>query len=165
MIALVDEKKRVWQPREMRLCSEYCSLYHYKGRILTRVRLGPFPSELLKYVSAEEEANMVTVWRRWADAIVIYPDKVILIECAIRPNPGKIAQLELYKQLYYKTPEFDSIKHLPLEMELVYAIEDPATVELAKQKGIRTVYYKPIWIEEYINQLYPRERRGPIQPI
>jgi hypothetical protein len=161
----LEEKKRKWQPRELRLCSEYVSMYHSKARILTRVRLGPFPSELLKFVSVEEESKMITVWRRWADAIAIYPDKVVIIETAIRPNPGKIMQLLLYKDLFYKTPEFDSIKHLPVELELVYAIEDPATIELAKKYNIKTIYFKPAWIEEYINILYPRERRGPIQEV
>jgi len=149
----------------MRLCSEYCVQYHHKGIIMTRVRLGPYPSELLKYVSAEEEARMLTLWRRWADAIVIYPDRVVLIECAIRPNPGKIQQLLLYKDLFYKTPEFQHLKDRLLEMELVYAIEDPATVLLAQKQGIKTVYFKPVWVEEYIAQLYPRERRGPIQEV
>jgi len=158
-------EKRSWQPREMRLCSEYVKTYHWRGKILTRVRLGQFPSELLKYVSAEEESKMITVWRRWADAVVIYPDRVIIIECSIRPNPGKISQLKLYKMLFYQTPEFDTIKHLPIDLELVYAIEDKATVELAKREGIRPVYFKPAWIEEYIRILYPRERRGSLQGV
>ena len=157
--------RRKWEPREMRLCSEYCATFHHRGVILTRVRLGPYPAELLKYVSAEEEARMITVWRRWADALVIYPDRVVLIECAIRPNPGKISQLLLYKELFYKTPELEYLKDRRLELELVYAIEDPATVLLAQKHGIRAVYFKPAWVEEYIAQLFPRERRGPIQEV
>jgi len=158
-------ERRRWEPRELRLCSEYVRTYHWRARCLTRVRLGKYPSELLKYVEAGEEMRMITVWRRWADAIAIYPDRAIIIECAIRPNPGKIAQLKLYGMLFHQTPEFESIKHLPVELELVYAIEDPATVELARSEGIRTVYFKPAWVESYINLLYPRERRGHIQEI
>ena len=157
--------KRRWEPREMRLCSEYLKTYHYSAYCMTRVRLGKYPSELLKYVAVEEERNMLTVWRRWADGIAIYPDRVILIECAIRPNPGKIAQLKLYKELFYQTPEFEHLRNRKLELELVYAIEDPATIELAKREDIRTIYFKPVWIEEYISHLYPWERRGSIQEI
>jgi len=157
--------KRGWEPRELRLCSEYIRTFHWKARCLTRVRLGKYPSELLKYVEAGEEVRLLTVWRRWADAIAIYPDRIILIECAIRPNVGKIAQLKLYKMLFYQTPEFEHLKNLPLELELVYAIEDPATVELCKEEGIRPVYFKPAWVESYINLLFPYERRGSIQEI
>jgi len=162
---LPKEGKRRWEPREMRLCTEYLREYHHRARVLTRVRLGEYPPELLKYVEVGEEARMITAWRRWADAIAIYPDRVILIECAIRPNPGKISQLLLYRDLFYKTPEFEGIKHLPLHLELVYAIEDTAVNALAERYGIRTVYYRPAWVEEYIALLFPYERRGPIQPI
>jgi hypothetical protein len=160
-----ERPRRKWEPREMRLCSEYCTTYHHKARILTRVRLGRYPSELLKYVSEEEELRMLTLWRRWADAIAIYPDRVVIVECTILPKPGKIQQLLLYKRLFYETPEFEDIKHLPVELELVYAVEDPHIVKLCEEYGIKAVYFKPRWIEEYLAQLYPRHRREPIQPI
>jgi len=157
--------RRKWEPREMRLCSEYMSTYHWGAKIMTYVRLGEYPSELVKLAGSEEEVRMLSVWRRWVDAVAIYPDRVILIECSIRPNPGKIMQLLLYRELFYKTPELAYLKDLPLYMELVCAVEDPTLEELARKWGVKVVYFRPRWVEDYIAQLEPRKRRGPIQPL
>lgn len=103
---------------------------------------------------------MVGSWRRWADAIILEEDHVTLIEAAIRPNPGKIGQLELYKMLMPHTPELAPWRDLPIEMVLLYAIEDPATNLLARSKGIKCIEYKPSWLPAYLETLQPRERRG-----
>ena len=129
-------------------------------RWMTRVRLGsPRPEVPLPTMSSEEIA-MVGVWRRWADAIVLEDDRVTIVEAAIRPDPGKISQLELYRLLLPQTPELEPWRGLPIEMILLYAIEDPATVLLARQKGIRCIEYKPSWLPAYMETLMPRERRG-----
>jgi len=111
-------------------------------------------------MTAEERA-MIGAWRRWADAIILEEDKVTIVEAAIRPNPGKISQLELYKLLFPQTPELRAWRALKIEMLLLYAIEDPATIFLAREKGIRCIEYKPLWLPEYLRILMPRERRGP----
>jgi len=127
---------------------------------MTRVRLGsPTPSAPIPEMSVEERA-MIGVWRRWADALVLREDRVILIEAAIRPDPGKISQLELYELLIPHTPELEPWKGLPVEKILLYAIEDAATVHLARTHGIRAIEYKPDWLDSYMALLMPRERRG-----
>jgi len=103
---------------------------------------------------------MIGSWRRWADAIIILKDKLIVLEAAIRPQPGKISQLDLYTRLVPHTPELAAWKALPIEKVLLYAIEDPATTLMAREQGIRCVEYKPLWLESYLELLMPRERRG-----
>lgn len=129
-------------------------------RVRVRVRLGsPQPSQPTAEMTPEEAA-MVGSWRRWADAIILEEDRVTLIEAAIRPNPGKIGQLELYKMLMPHTPELAPWRDLPIHLVLLYAIEDPATNLLARQKGIKCIEYKPEWLPAYLETLMPRERRG-----
>jgi len=103
---------------------------------------------------------MVGSWRRWADAIVYPPPDLILIEAAIRPNPGKIGQLKLYALLLPHTPELTPYKTAKIRLVMLYAIEDPATTYLARQQGIEAVEYKPTWLPAYLRLLMPRERRG-----
>ena len=129
-------------------------------RWMTRVRLGSPTSSTPRPEMSLEERAMVGVWRRWADAIVLEDTKVSLIEAAIRPEPGKISQLELYAMLFPHTPELSPWRALPLTLILLYAIEDPATILLARQKGILCIQYQPTWLPAYMQLLLPRERRG-----
>lgn len=107
-----------------------------------------------------EERAMVGSWRRWADAIIYPPPEWILIEAAIRPNPGKISQLELYEMLLKHTPELKIEPDQKIRKVLLYAIEDPATTFLARKHGIEAIEYKPLWLAAYLRVLLPRERRG-----
>jgi len=157
---VANSQKRSWQPREMQMVTEWLMKTHPGDRWQTRVRLGsPSPTSPNPEMSVEEKA-MVGMWRRWADAVIFLADKLILVEAAIRPDPGKISQLELYEMLVPHTPELEPWKGLPIEKVLLYAIEDPATVHLARNKGVRAVEYKPDWLNDYMKLLMPRERRG-----
>ena len=152
--------KRRWQPREMQMLSEWLAKTQSGKRWMTRVRLGSPRSEVPLPTMSIEERSMIGVWRRWADAIILEDNKVTIVESAIRPQPGKISQLELYKMLFPLTPELEPWNKLEIDMILLYAIEDPATIALARQKGIRCIEYKPLWLDSYLQILMPRERRG-----
>jgi len=150
---------RKYEPREMKLVSEYLAEKYPNDRTLTRVRLGAIHPSLLSEKYTDEEKAMLTVWRRWADAIVIRKEEVILIEAAILPSPGDISILLTYSYLFRYTPEFSDVRNLPVKMELVSAIEDPVVTNLARSVGIRTVIYAPEWIYEYLGTLSGRKRR------
>jgi len=144
----------------MRLLSEFLA-EHYQGvEYRTRIRLGKIQPRLDgKYITEEERLNLGT-FRRWADALVILPDRLILIEAKIRPQPGVISQLQLYKRLLPNTPELQRFRDRPLEMLLVYAIRDDLLISMAREEGIRCIQYRPAWVDEYLKELYPRERRA-----
>ena len=152
--------KRRWQPREMQMVTEWLQKTQAGKRWQTRVRLGSPTSSTPTAEMTVEERAMVGQWRRWADAIILEDDKVTLVEAAIRPQPGKISQLELYAMLFPNTPELAPWRALPLRLVLLYAIEDPATTFLARSKGILAVQYIPAWLSGYMQILLPRERRG-----
>jgi hypothetical protein len=154
--------KRQWQPREMRMVAEYLAKHYGDYPFMTRVRLGSHHPKLHPEDMEESEQRMVGVFRRWADAIVFMPDRLVLIEAKIRPTPGVISQIELYERLLPHTPELTEYKGRPIEKVLLYAIEDPVITAMAREKGIKAVYYRPEWVEEYLTELYPRERRAPL---
>ena len=107
-----------------------------------------------------EERAMVGSWRRWADALVYPPPDLILLEAAIRPEPGDISKLELYAMLLRHTPELSPHLDAKTRLILLFAIEDPAVTYLARKHGIEAVEYKPAWLPAYLKLLMPRERRG-----
>lgn len=129
-------------------------------RWMTRVRLGSPKPSVPRPDMSEEERAMIGSWRRWADALILERNKVSIVEAAIRPGPGKISQLELYALLFPHTPELAAWKAAKIELVLLYAIEDPAVNLLARNKGIKVIEYKPLWLPSYLEILMPRERRG-----
>lgn len=93
-----------------------------------RIRLGVLPTK--------ELARMYMTVLRWADAIVIKEGIVYIVEAKLRAQPGVISQLELYKMLFVKTPEFSQYQNWPVQMMILSSVVDLNMVELASSKGI-----------------------------
>lgn len=125
---------------------------------MTRVRLGSLDTVGKHGELSTEERLMMGVLRRWADAIVITKDELVLIEASIRPDLGDPSKLEIYRDLIGFTPELEPYRGLPVFLEYVYAIEDPVVIKYCKQRNIRTVHFSPPWILDYMRELFPRER-------
>ena len=145
---------------EMRMVAEYISQTYPDADVYMRLRLGSLrPDGTDRDLSPAEEA-MLGVFRRWADAVVVTRDEVIVVEASIRSDSGDPSKLVLYGRLVPLTPELRPHLDKPLVLELVVAIEDPAVSALAHEMGIRTRVYPPPWLPEYLSNLYRRERRS-----
>jgi hypothetical protein len=151
---------RKWEPREMRLVSEYIVKYYPDDPHWTRVRLGATHPDLLPEKLSDEEKRMLTVWKRWADAIVVTKKKLILIEGAILPDPGDVSKLLLYEYLLRVTPEFTDYMDRDIEKQLVISVEDPVLSKIARATGIKVITFAPDWISDYIRSLAQRKQRA-----
>ena len=136
---------RVYERREAKLLNEFLEKYFPTAMTWKRVRLGPSPKP--------EEHKWYQVIRRWADAVVYDGKKVTIIEAKVKAEVGAIAQLELYKQLFPKTPEFSLLKKKPVELPLVVGWHDPEVENLCKQKNIKYVVFQPKWLKEYLTRM------------
>lgn len=154
--------KRNWQPRESRMIAEYLAKTYNKYPYKMRQRLGSVPAELDLPGRDMFEQRMAGVWRRWADAVVFKPRQVVIIEAAIRPDPGYVSKLQLYGRLFKHTPELQPYAGLPVALELVYALKDEVLLQLAREAGIKTVEFKAEWLDDYLKILWPHERRAPL---
>lgn len=159
-----SEGVRAWQPREMEMVSEYLATFYPQAFTMTRVRLGSIPHSELLPLLEDHEVRTLSVFRRWADGIAVTDQALVLIEGVIRPSPAKIAQLQLYRRLIPHTPELQQYLPRAIEMELLYAIEDPLVVIMAREAGIKPVFFRTRSVAEYIKRLMPRERRAPKVP-
>jgi len=144
----------------MRLVSEYLLAAYPKAIHLTRVRLGTWEPQAKGLQLTEAELKMLGSFRRWADAIAITEDEMVLVEGAIRPDTGEASKLQIYAELVPSTPELSDYLHLPLRMELVYAIGDAVVIDFCRRQGITTVEYRPAWLGEYFERLARRQARG-----
>ncbi len=153
-----NPKVRDWQPREQRLVSEYLARFHPDHESRTHVHLWSTPPRLKGQYATDKEERLVGVFRRWADAIVFLPDRLILIEGKILPQPGVISQLSLYEDLIPKTPELAEHREKPIVKMLVCAIEDKLISALARREGVQVRIFHPAWINEYMKIVHPWEK-------
>jgi len=145
---------------ELKMVSQYIA-YNYDGLpYWVNLRIGlPHPS-LAPHELTPEERRLTAGWKRRADGIVALPKKLILIEGMVKPDPVHICRLELYELLVPHTPELAEHKWKPIEKQLVFPIEDPATTYLARRHNIKTVLFKPKWLAEIIETFPHRNRRA-----
>jgi len=157
-----NNNKTAREPREMRLVTEYIAKTYPKYTTITRARLGGIHPSLLPDELSAAEKRLLTVWRRWCDALIFLPKKVILLEAAILPTAGDISILKHYGYLFGHTPEYKDYWSFDLQLELLYAIEDPVVTKLAKVENIKTTQFFPDWLTEYIRGLQGRRQRAPL---
>lgn len=141
--------------------SSYIAWAYPYNQAMIRVRLGAIEPLIYPEELTPEDYAMLGIFRRWADAIVIQTNQLVLIEGAIRPNLGDISQLEGYRLLIPVTPELEKWKALPVKLELVAAIEDPVVSLMARNRGITFIKFTTPQTDDYIKQMLPRFQRAP----
>ena len=157
-----EEKKparKKWEARETRLCSEFLARFYadYEHRSHVHVGSTPFRKEGRFYSDAT--ARLLGEFRRWADAVVIMPDRIVLIEVKIIPQPGVISQIKHYARLLPETPELAEHRDKPIEMRLVFAVDDPVVSDQARTEGILVTIFCPVWIDDYLSELDARKQK------
>lgn len=158
--------RRDWTPRETRLVAEYVARAFPDARVILHPRLGPpLPRSDLGRFSEDEARAVGHVLRRYADAIVVERDRLLVVEAKIILEPGVISQLLLYLELVKTTPELEQFRGRPLQGLIVCSVLDEATVALAARSGLRVVTWRPPWVDEYLAVLAVRDRRGARQPV
>lgn len=147
--------------RESRLLAEFLAT-RYKGqRVSLQPRVGAIQPADGNEGLPEGEIRMLSSKRRYPDAIVLLPDRVVIIEAALRADVGKLALLDLYARLFPVTPDFLQYRNYPVEKLLVSATPDAALEALARSYGIRVEVYQPEWVSTWLASLRPRDRRAP----
>ena len=154
------KRRSTWHPREMQLVNEWLAANFQDATIFTRMRLGTIDLGKNAPPPDSPEARAMTLWRRWADAVVITPRTVYVLEGKIRPDVGVLSQIELYLKLVPVTPELYPYLDRDVKGLLLCAVHDPQLSALAVDKGFEYQVYRPAWVDEYLATLYPRQRRA-----
>jgi hypothetical protein len=138
-------KKKPRKNFEKRLVAEYVGMTYPTSLQWRNVRLGE--------IKNEQDGKMYAFLRRWADAIVITMDEVIIIEGKIKPAPGVISQLQLYMSIFPKTPEYHNYRNWKLRGEIVCALRDEEVEALARQAGLDYVIYEPTFMQDILDSI------------
>jgi hypothetical protein len=136
--------------REALLVSQYVAETFAGARALFQVRVGPLPDRALNATLTIGEKIQLGNFRRSADAVVILPDKIVLIEGYIHVQLGKLSQLMTYLELLPLTPELKDFGPLPVSPMLLGAQRDPILDQMAAKFNIPVVIFQPAWVITYL---------------
>lgn len=140
--------RRKREELEERLISEWLAYIHPSAQHKLRVRVGPLPPEAEGLTELGISPYLYTGVRHWADAIVIYPDRVILIEGKFKLRSDVLGQILINYELFQESPEYQDILGRPIELQVLYAIDDPETRKALERRGIKVTQYLPPWAEK-----------------
>lgn len=153
------KKRREW---ELEMVGEWVSRTFPYARWQTNVRLGRIQPRNADGQFTSEEKRMLGLWRRRIDCLVFLDDRLLLVEAILRADLGKVSVLKAYRKLIPQTPELAEYHHLPVQMVLLYAIEDPVLNVLAREEGILPIRFIPPGYDEWLQSLKPRHKRAPL---
>jgi len=105
---------------------------------------------------------MLRVRMRWADAVILLREKIIVVEGKLRASEflKGLGELQVYTHLLKVTPEFEKFKDRMVVGRLLTPIEDPVVNAIARQQGIETAVYKPKFWADFITAIQPRQGRA-----
>jgi len=147
------------------LLAEWLVRTYPLGTWRVNVRVGPISPELLKLTIRPELRRVLKITVASVDAIVFLPDETHIIECMVRDEPGKLSELEMYRDLFLSDPDFKERWRLPVRLILLSAIPNPFIKMQAEKRGIRFVFYRPRWVERYLGTLPARFAVGRLHSV
>lgn len=155
---VTERKKRV--EYEERLVSEWAAEKHPTAQVHLRVRVGELPPEAATVEKMGISPYMYGVVRHWADAVVIYPDRVIVVEGKLKLSSMALGQIIVNTDLFGKTPEFEDAWGRTREGLILFAYGDVETEKAAEGLGYECEEYRPTWARKaYVNRM----RRGHVR--
>ena len=154
---------RPWRRRspfgELEMVSEYVARHYPNDEARFHVRLGAPTQATAAQLPAGVAKAIRMAFARWADAVVITPTELVVVEGKMRSDAGAISQLELYGDLVPYTPELAEFTGRRTRLELVVCIEDPVVTRMAEARRITVRVYRPSWLPEWIEKRNRRESR------
>jgi hypothetical protein len=121
--------------KESELVTKWLWEKHREDLQWRRVRLGVVPTK--------EMARMYSVILRWADAVFEHNGIIYIVEGKLRPQPGAIGQLELYRMIFGQTLEFKQFWNYPVKLVLLCPVLDLNMAELCTKKDIIYEVWSP----------------------
>ncbi len=157
---------------EPRLVTEYVTMTWPNATVLYDVPLGPVPQNLAQKVGEAQAARIARTARPRADAIIVLPSEIVLLEGKIMDVNQGLGMLDLYEHAIPLTPElqqylyaeqtrtFDDgkghqeeqpVQYLrPIRKVLVAANPPEWASTICPRAGIEIVVFCPEWATEYM---------------
>ena len=146
---------------EMRMLGEYIAREYPQATVFLRLRLGVIQPVGNHGDLDPAELRFLSALARYADAVVILPQEIVIVEAKMRSEPGAIAQLGLYARLAPMTPDLQPYLNRPIVKELVCSVPDPVVDLLARESEVRVKVYAPSWLPAWSAKRNRNKIRAP----
>ena len=144
------------------MLAEYLATHHRAAKTIQRVRLGPLEHTVPDPTLTEAERKLIgAAWRRWADAVLIEPDALTVVEAAMVPDPGDVSRLATYLKLVPSTPELAPYRERALRGLLVWGVDDPFSRQVALEHGLVVEIFRPSHWLQFLSVKRARETGAP----
>lgn len=145
---------RKTQQVEVRMLSEYLMATYPQYTTIRAVPLGKVDDKLMASVGYQKAIKLTRPYRPEADALVIMPGALVLVETKVWNVVNGLAKLPLYKALVPVTPELQQYNKLPIVMELVVGWSNSNLEIMANQAGVRIRIFSPPWLQQVVDGLH-----------
>lgn len=142
------------QPRERRYIAEYVAKTFPDSPVKLGCPLGPGVRGLVEEYGLPKALTMSRGFRPEVDAVVVLPEKLIVIEAKIFKIVDGISKLPVYASLIPATPELWIHRKLPVEMRLITPWLTAQVQEMARGMGVEVDIYNPPWIKDYVDKMH-----------
>jgi len=146
--SLMPTFSRIRREIEPRWVAEYCVKFYPNYPVRYRCPLGPIPEQLEEMYGVGKGKRVFRPWRPEVDALIILPDRLILVEGKVFKYMDGVSKLPVYKSLVPQTPELKPYWHLPIEMHFLIVKELAWVKEAAERMGVKLIAWAPVWVQE-----------------
>lgn len=139
---------------ETRMTAEYLLQEFSQFPHMSAVPLGVVSEALMTTEGYEKAIRMSRPYRPEADAIVILPRHLLLIECKVWRIIDGLHKLPGYKSLIPVTPELQQYMPREIIMRLVVGWTNTNLEIMARAAGVEVKLYAPPWLAEVVEGMH-----------
>ena len=139
--------------RDTRYVAEFVTVAFPGDPKMFNVRLGPTPLELAHQYPDIDVDRWARVWAKTADAIVLTPSHLIVIEGELRRPVLALGELLVYRELVAQTESLGQYRNMAVRTLLLTPLPDPTIRPVLDHLGIEVIEYRPLWVEGYLRQV------------
>lgn len=145
--------RKDYQQVERRMQAEYLAEFYSHLKTFQNLRLGKIKSALYEEIPKDIPERVFLVKNPRADAVVIAPTTMYLLEFALEMNWKHVAQLMYYLEFIYDTADLKEYLPTIIEPILIYAIYEPAAASYAEKNSIEIDKYVRPWMIPRIDKI------------
>lgn len=139
---------------ETRMISEYLKENYSEFIYILNVPLGAVPEDIMRREGYQRALGLSRPFRPMADAVVILPHYLLLVEAKVWNVVNGMAKLPLYKSLVPITPELMEYRPRGVIMQLVVGWTNANLELMARAADVELKVYRPLWLEEVVESMH-----------
>lgn len=139
---------------ETRMISEYLKENYSEFSYILNIPLGTVSEDVMRREGYQRALGLSRPFRPMADAVVILPHYLLLVEAKVWNVVNGLAKLPLYKSLVPVTPELKEYMPRGVIMQLVVGWTNPNLALMARAADVELKVYRPLWLEEVVESMH-----------